>query len=152
MPITQAMPTSFKVDILNGYQNFGTAPVRTTGATDTFKIALYTSSATLDATTGLYSSTTNEVPNGSGYTTGGITLSVSVAPTSTGTTAYLSFASPVTWTSATFSTAGALIYNSTQGGRSVAVLSFGSTITVTGGDFNIIFPTAAAGTAILQIA
>ena len=152
MPITQAMPTSFKVDILNGYQNFGTAPTRGTTLADTFKIALYTSSATLDATTGLYSSTTNEVPNGSGYTTGGITLSVSVAPTSTGTTAYLSFASPVTWTSATFSTAGALIYNSTQGGRSVAVLSFGSTITVTGGDFNIIFPTAAAGTAILQIA
>ena len=151
MPITQAMPTSFKVDILNGYQNFGTAPVRATGATDTFKIALYTSSATLDATTATYT-TSNEIPNGSGYTTGGITLTVSVAPTSTGTTAYLSFASPVTWTSATFSTAGALIYNSTQGGRAVAVLSFGSTITVTGGDFNIIFPTAAAGTAILQIA
>ena len=151
MPITQAMPTSFKVDILNGYQNFGTAPARLTGATDTFKIALYTSSATLDATTATYT-TSNEIPNGSGYTTGGITLSVSVAPTSTGTTAYLSFASPVTWSSATFSTAGALIYNSTQGNRAVAVLSFGSTITVTGGDFNIIFPTAAAGTAILQIA
>jgi hypothetical protein len=151
MPITQAMPTSFKVDILNGYQNFGTAPVRATGVADTFKIALYTSSATLDATTATYT-TSNEIPNGSGYTTGGITLSVSVAPTSTGTTAYLSFASPVTWTSATFSTAGALIYNSTQGNRAVAVLSFGSTITVTGGDFNIIFPTAAAGTAILQIA
>ena len=151
MPITQAMPTSFKVDILNGYQNFGTSPVRATGATDTFKIALYTSSATLDATTATYT-TSNEIPNGSGYTTGGITLSVSVAPTSTGTTAYLSFASPVTWSSATFSTAGALIYNSTQGNRAVAVLSFGSTITVTGGDFNIIFPTAAAGTAILQIA
>ena len=151
MPITQAMPTSFKVDILNGYQNFGTAPVRATGATDTFKIALYTSSATLDATTATYT-TSNEIPNGSGYTTGGITLAISVAPTSTGTTAYLSFASPVTWSSATFSTAGALIYNSTQGNRAVAVLSFGSTITVTGGDFNIIFPTAAAGTAILQIA
>jgi hypothetical protein len=143
MPITQAMPTSFKIEILQGIHNFGpTSP-------DTFKIALYTSSVTLDATTTVYSST-NEVASAN-YTAGGLNLVVSTTPTSGGTTAFISFASPVTWSNVSFTTAGALIYNATDGNRAVAVLSFGTPQVVSGGDFNIIFPAAAASTAILRI-
>lgn len=149
MAITQAMSTSFKVEILDGIHNFGTGVVRASTAADTFKMALYTSSATLDASTTVYSST-NEVTS-TNYTAGGISLSVSVVPTSSGTTAYLSFTSPVTWSSVTFTTLGALIYNSTQGNKAVAVLSFGTAQTVSGGDFNVIFPTASSTTAILRI-
>jgi hypothetical protein len=149
MAITQAMSTSFKVEILDGIHNFGTGVVRASTAADTFKIALYTSSASLDAATTVYSST-NEVTS-TNYTAGGIALSVSVVPTSSGTTAYLSFTSPVTWSSVTFTTLGALIYNSTQGNKAVAVLSFGTAQTVSGGDFNVIFPTASSTTAILRI-
>jgi len=149
MAITQAMSTSFKVEILDGIHNFGTGVVRASTAADTFKMALYTSSASLDAATTVYSST-NEVTS-TNYTAGGIALSVSVVPTSSGTTAYLSFTSPVTWSSVTFTTLGALIYNSTQGNKAVAVLSFGTAQTVSGGDFNVIFPTASSTTAILRI-
>ena len=137
MAITQAMPTSFKVEILDGIHNFGTGVVRATTAADTFKMALYTSSATLDASTTVYSSS-NEVSSVN-YTAGGLVLIVSVVPTSGGTTAYLSFS------------IGALIYNSTQGNKAVAVLSFGGTQTVSGGDFNVIFPAAGSTTAILRI-
>ena len=152
MAITQAMSTSFKVEILDGYHNFGTGPVRATSSADSFYMALVTSAATLDASTTNYSALgANEVANGSGYTTGGNLLVITTTPTSSGTTAYLSFQTS-TWTAATFSTAGALIYNQTQGGKAVAVLSFGSTITLSGGTLNIYFPTAAAGTAIIQIA
>lgn len=149
MAITQAMPTSFKVEILDGIHNFGTGVVRATTAADTFKMALYTSSATLDASTTVYSSS-NEVSSVN-YTAGGLVLIVSVVPTSGGTTAYLSFSSPVTWSGVSFSTIGALIYNSTQGNKAVAVLSFGGTQTVSGGDFNVIFPAAGSTTAILRI-
>lgn len=147
MPITQAMVTSFKTESFNGIHNFGTGVTRATTAADTFKIALYTSSATLDASTTLYS-TSNEV-TGTGYTAGGNILVISQVPTSTGTTAYLSFATS-TWTSASFTAAGALIYNSTQGGKVVAVLNFGGNQTVSGGDFNILFPTSSSTTAILR--
>jgi hypothetical protein len=143
MPITQAMPTSFKIEILQGVHNFGpTSP-------DTFKIALYTSSVTLDASTTVYSPT-NEVA-GANYTAGGNTLVISTTPTSGGTTAFISFASPVTWSGVSFTTIGALIYNATDGDKAVAVLSFGTPQTVSGGDFNIIFPAATASTAILRI-
>jgi hypothetical protein len=143
MPITQAMPTSFKIEILQGIHNFGpTSP-------DTFKIALYTSSVTLDASTTVYSAT-NEVASAN-YVAGGLNLVVSTTPTSGGTTAFISFASPVTWSGVSFTTAGALIYNATDGNRAVAVLSFGTPQVVSGGDFNIIFPVAAASTAILRI-
>lgn len=143
MPITQAMVTSFKVEILQGVHNFGpTSP-------DVFKIALYTSSANLDATTTVYS-TSNEVVSAN-YTAGGQNLTVSTTPTSGGTTAYLSFASPVTWSGVTFTARGALIYNATEGNKAVAVLSFGTDQTVSGGDFNIIFPAATSTTAILRI-
>jgi hypothetical protein len=144
MAITQAMCTSFKVEILQGVHNFGpTAP-------DTFKIALYTSSANLDASTSIYSAT-NEVVSSPNYVSGGLTLSVSTTPTSTGTTAFLSFTSPITWSGVSFTARGALIYNSTEANKAVAVLSFGTDQTVSGGDFNIIFPAATSTTAILRI-
>lgn len=145
MAITQAMVTSFKVGLLNGDFDFGT------GTTQVFKVALYTNSASLDATTTVYSST-NEVPNGSGYTTGGQTLTVSAVPTSSGTTAYLDF-SDVTWTSASITAAGALIYKYDGATNpAVAVLSFGGDKTSSAGDFTIQFPTADASNAIVRIA
>lgn len=150
MAITQAMATSFKVEILTAYHNFGTTAVRAATTADTFKIALYTSSATLSAATTAYSAT-NEVANGGGYTTGGNTLTISQVPTSTSTTAWLDFADS-TWSSATITANGALIYNSSQGNRAVAVLAFGGDKTSTAGDFTIIFPTADSSNAIIRIA
>ena len=145
MAISQAMCTSFKVQILSGAQNFNT------GTTKVYKIALFTSSETLGAGTTTYSgSTTGEVANGGGYTTGGKTLVVSQVPTSTGTTAFIDF-SDVTWTSSTITARGALIYNSTDD-TAVAALDFGSDKTSTDGDFTIIFPTADATNAIIRIA
>lgn len=149
MAITQAMATSFKVEILTAYHNFGTTVTRAGTGADTFKIALFTSAATLSAATTTYS-TTNEV-SGTGYTAGGNTLTISQAPTSTSTTAWLDFADS-TWSAATITANGALIYNSTQGGRAVAVLAFGGDKTSTAGDFTIIFPTADSTNAIIRIA
>ena len=143
MAITQAMCTSFKVEILQAVHNFGpTSP-------NTFKIALYTNAANLDASTSAYTSA-NEVASAN-YTAGGQALTISTTPTSGGTTAFLSFASPVTWSGVSFTTRGALIYNATEGNKAVAVISFGTDQTVSGGDFNIIFPAATSTTAILRI-
>jgi hypothetical protein len=145
MAISQAMCTSFKVQLLSGAQNFNT------GTSEVYKIALFTSSATLGAGTTTYSgSTTGEVANGGGYTTGGNTLTVSQIPTSSGTTAFIDFAD-TTWSAATITARGALIYNSTDD-TAVAVLDFGSDKTSTAGDFTIIFPTADATDAIIRIA
>lgn len=144
MAITQAMTTSFKVGVLNGTFNFGT------GTSQVFKIALYTSAATLSAATTAYSAT-NEV-SGTGYTAGGNTLTISTVPTSSGTTAYLSF-SNTTWTSSTITARGAVIYLANGGTNpSVAVLDFGADKTSTAGDFTIQFPTADATNAIIRIA
>ena len=148
MAISQAMCTSFKTELLNGIHAFGTTVVRGATTADTFKIALFTSSATLGATTTAYS-TTNEV-SGTGYTAGGNTLT-NVAPTSSGTTAYTDFAD-TTWSTATITANGALIYNSTQSNKAVAVLAFGGDKTSTAGDFTIIFPTADASNAVIRIA
>lgn len=148
MAISQAMCTSFKVEILNGIHAFGTTVVRAATTADTFKIALYTSSATLSASTTAYSAT-NEV-SGTGYSAGGNTLTT-VAPTSSGTTAYLDF-NDTTWTTATITANGALIYNSTQSNKAVAVLAFGGDKTSTAGDFTIQFPTPDASNAIIRIA
>ena len=139
MAITQAMCTSFKVDLLAGNQDFDT---------DTFKIALYTSAATLDASTTVY--TTSGETSGTGYTAGGNTLTVSGAPTSSGTTAFISFAN-TSWTTATITARGALIYNSSKSNKAVAVLDFGSDKTSTAGTFQINFPTADASNAIIRI-
>ena len=137
MAITQAMCTSFKSEILHeGHQL----------ATDTIKIALYTSSASLGATTTAYS-TSNEV-SGTGYTAGGVTLT-SAAVSTTGTTAHFDADDP-TWTSASFTARGALIYNSSNSNKAIAVLNFGGDFTVSGGTFKIVFP-AAGSTAIIRI-
>ena len=149
MAISQAMATSFKVDLLNGIHAFGTTVTRGSTNADTFKIALYTSSATLDATTTAYSAT-NEV-SGTGYSAGGNTLTVSQVPTSTSTTAWLDFAD-TTWVSSTITANGALIYNSTNSDKAVAVLAFGGDKTSTNGDFTIVFPTADSSNAIIRIA
>lgn len=148
MAISQAMTTSFKVEILNGIHAFGTSVIRAATTPDVFKIALYTSSATLGASTTTYS-TTNEVV-GTGYTAGGNTLTT-VAPTSSGTTAFLDF-NDTTWSTATITANGALIYNSTQSDKAVAVLAFGGDKTSTAGDFTIVFPAADATNAIIRIA
>jgi hypothetical protein len=143
MAISQAMCTSFKVGILGGDFDFSS------GTAQTFKIALYTSSASLDAATTAYS-TTNEVV-GTGYSAGGNTLTISTNPTSSGTTAYLDFAD-TTWSAATITARGALIYLSGGSNPAVAVLDFGSDKTSTAGDFTIQFPTADASNAIIRIA
>ena len=149
MAITQAMATSFKVDLLNGVHAFGTTVTRGSTNADTFYIALYTSSATLDSTTTAYSAT-NEV-SGTGYSAGGNSLTVSQTPTSTSTTAWLDFADS-TWSSSTITANGALIYNSTNSNKAVAVLAFGGDKTPTNGDFTIVFPTADSSNAIIRIA
>jgi len=142
MAITQAMCTSFKQELLTGTHDF------TNSTGDTFKIALFTSSATLGAATTAYS-VTNEV-SGTGYTAGGNTLT-NVTPTTSGTTAFTDFAD-TTWSSATITARGALIYNSTDSDKAVVVLDFGSDKTSTNGDFTIQFPTADASNAIIRIA
>ena len=145
MAITSAICTSFKQEILVGTHNL----TATTG--DTFKIALFTSSATVGASTTAYS-TSNEITNSSGtaYTAGGATLT-SVTPTTSGTTAICDFAD-VSFTSASFTANGALIYNSSQSDKAVAAIAFGSDKTVTSGTFTIQFPTADATNAIIRIA
>ena len=147
MAITQAVCTSFKQELLTGTHNF------TATSGDTFKIALYTSSASLDASTTAFS-TSNEVSDSGTYSSGGGTLT-SVTPTTSGTTAICDF-SDISFTSATITARGALIYNTTTDGGSnttdaVAVLDFGGDKTATSGTFTIQFPTADESNAILRI-
>jgi len=142
MAISQAMCTSFKVQILSGSQNFNT------GTTKVYKIALYTSSATLGASTTTYSGTSNEVANGGGYSTGGNILTVSQVPTSSGTTAFIDFAD-TTWSAPTITARGALIYKSTDD-TAVAVLDFASDKPPTAVDLTIIFPQANETTEIIR--
>lgn len=139
MSIMQGATTSFKVQLLDGVHNF---------LTDTFKIALYTGNASLGPETTVYT-TSNEI-TGTGYSAGGKTLTATT-PTSSGTVAYVSF-SNISWTSASFTARAALIYNSTQGNKSVAVLDFGSDKTVSNSTFTITFPVADASNAIVRIA
>jgi hypothetical protein len=146
MAITSAVCTSFKVELLKGVHDF----TATTG--NTFKIALYTSSATLGASTTAFSSS-NEITNSSGtaYTSGGATLT-SVTPVASSTTAVCDFAD-VSYTDASFTANGTLIYNdSASGDPACAVIAFGSDKTVTSGTFTIQFPTADATNAIIRIA
>jgi hypothetical protein len=145
--ITTAMCTSFKQELLEGKHNFNLS------GGHTFNIALFTSSATLGAATTDYA-VTNEV-SGSGYTAGGNTLT-NIDPTTSGTTAFTDFAD-TTWSSATITANGALIYNTTTDGGSgttnaVCALAFGGDKTSTNGDFVIQFPTADASDAIIRIA
>lgn len=141
MAITQAICSSFKQELLAGVHNF------TASTGDVFKIALYTSSATLSSATTAYSSS-NEA-SGTGYTAGGATLTTATgSPFLSGTTAFIDF-DDYTWTSATISAAGALIYNSSKSNKAVAVLSFGSTYSSTNGNFTITFPAATSSTAVI---
>lgn len=147
MAITQAMCTSFKQELLQGKHDF------TASTGDSFKIALFTSSATLGAATTDYA-TTNEV-SGTGYSAGGAALT-NVTPTTSGTTAFTDFAD-VTFSSSTITANGALIYNTTSGSGSgttdaVCVLAFGGDKSSTNGDFTVQFPTADASNAIIRIA
>ena len=150
MAISQTLATSFKVEILDGIHNFGVGVIRASTAADTFKIALYSTLATLDSTTTVY--TTQDEVTGTGYVAGGNTLVISQAPTSTSTetVAWLNFANS-SWTSASFSADGALIYNSTQGNKAVAVLNFGSTKTATSQTFTVTFPASTSSAAIIRI-
>jgi hypothetical protein len=141
------MCTSFKQELLEGAHNF-----KNSGG-DTFKLAMYTNSASFNAATTAYT-TSNEV-TGTNYTAGGGTLT-RVDPSSSGTTALTDFAD-LTFSSATVTARGALIYNTTTGSGSgttdtVVVLDFGSDKTSTAGDFTIQFPTANASDAIIRIA
>jgi hypothetical protein len=140
MAITQAMATSFKVQLLNGQQNF---------TANTFKLALYTSSATLGENTTVYSAT-NEVPSTGNYSAGGNTLTVSVTPTNSGNVAYISFAN-TSWANATITANGALIYNANLSNAAVCVLAFGGDKTSTNGTFAVNFPTADATNAIIRL-
>jgi hypothetical protein len=140
MAITQGMATSFKVQLLNGTQNF---------TSNTFKLALYTSSAVLGEGTTAYT-TSGEVASTGNYTAGGNTLSVNVVPTSTGNVAYVSFAN-TSWANATITANGALIYNNSAANAAVAVLAFGGDKTSTNGTFAVNFPTADATSAIIRL-
>ena len=141
MAISTAFCSSFKQGLMQGLHNFSNP------GGNIFKIALYTSDATLGASTTAYS-TTNEVI-GSNYIAGGNVLS-SVTPTISGTTAFTDF-SDSTWASSTITANGALIYNLSASNASCVVLAFGSDKSSTNGDFTIVFPTASASTAIIRI-
>ena len=142
MAITQTLCTSFKVALLNGEMDFSA------DTSQTFKLALFTSSATLDATTTAYS-TTNEV-SGTGYTAGGNTLTIAANPASSGTTAFLDFAD-TTFASSTITARGALIYKSGGGDPAIAVIDFGEDKQTSSADFVIQFPTADKTNAIIRI-
>jgi len=144
MAISTAFCTSFKQGLMQGLHDFDNP------GGHTFKIALYTSSATLGASTTAYSATNEVSSSGTNYTAGGNTLSA-VTPTTSGTTAYTDFAD-TTWSSSTITANGALIYNNTSSNASCVVLAFGSDKSSSNGDFTIVFPTANATDAIIRIA
>ena len=138
MAITQAMCTQFKRDVMLGLHDLDS---------DTIKIALFTSSATLNATTTAYA-TTNEI-SGAGYTAGGVTLA-NASVINNSTSGCFDSDDP-SWTSATFTARGALIYNDTESDLAIAVLDFGGDFSVAGGTFRIVFPAQTANTAIVRI-
>ncbi len=139
MAITQTIPTSFKSEALQGVHL----------SSDTYKIALFTSSATLDASTTVYS-TMNEVV-GAGYTAGGLTLS-GYSVTTSGTTAILDWTTDPSWASATITARGALIYNATKSNKAVYVIDFGADKTSTSGTFTITLPTPDASNGLIRLA
>lgn len=143
MAITQIMCTSFKKALLDGEMDFSS------NTSQSYKIALYTNSASLDDTTTVY--TTSNEASGTGYTAGGAALTISTAPTTSGTTAYLSFDN-VSWTSSTITARGALIYQVGGTTPAVAVLDFGSDKVTSSTTFQVTFPTADAVTAIVRVA
>ena len=156
MANTQAMTTSFMGELMTATHNFGTAPVRATGATDSFKAALFLTTATLNASTTAYSAS-NEV-SGTGYSAGGVTVTFGTPPTATNssTTAGVAFVTPsasITYTTVTLATAfdAVLIYNSTQADKAVSVHTFGSQ-TITAGTFTLTMPTNNTTDALIRLA
>jgi hypothetical protein len=156
MAISQAVCTSFKQELLQGIHNFtngsGGGTTTSTGSGNTFKLALYTSSASLGAATTAFT-TSNEV-SGTGYSSGGSALT-NVTPTTSSTTALTDFAD-LTFSSSSITARGAMIYNSSNtagsADRAVLILDFGADKTSQSGDFTIQFPTADASNAIIRIA
>ena len=155
MANTQSMCTSFMGELMTATHNFGTAPTRASTAADTFKAALYLTSATVNASTTAYSST-GEV-TGTGYTAGGVTVTNATAPTATNSSAtagvaYWTPSASITYTTVTLSTAfdAVLIYNSTQSNKAVSVHTFGSQ-TITAGTFTLTMPSNTTSTALLRL-
>jgi len=149
MSIVQSATTSFKVELMQAVHNFGPT------SANTFKIALYTAAANINQSTTEYNTDGEVSSSGTGYTSGGNTLVISQGPTSGNNTAgvptaYIAFQN-TSWTNATFTARAALIYNSTQGNKSVAVLDFGSDKVVTNDTFTITFPTPDANNAVVRI-
>jgi hypothetical protein len=156
MANTQAMTTSFMGELMTATHNFGTAPVRASGATDAFKAALYVATATYNASTTAYS-VTNEV-SGTGYSAGGVAVTMGTPPTATNSsvTAGVAFVTPsasITYTGVTLATAfdAVLIYNSTQSNKAVSVHTFGSQ-TITAGTFTLTMPANTTSTALIRLA
>ena len=156
MANTQAMTTSFMGELMTATHNFGTAPVRATGATDSFKAALFLTSATQNASTTAYG-TSGEV-SGAGYSAGGVAVTFGTPPTATNSsvTAGVAFVTPsasITYTGVTLATAfdAVLIYNSTQADKAVSVHTFGSQ-TITAGTFTLTMPANTTSTALIRLA
>ncbi len=156
MANTQAMTTSFMGELMTATHNFGTAPVRASGATDSFKAALFLASATQNASTTAYG-TSGEV-SGAGYSAGGVAVTFGTPPTATNSsvTAGVAFVTPsasITYSGVTLSTAfdAVLIYNSTQSNKAVSVHTFGSQ-TITAGTFTLTMPANTTSTALIRLA
>ena len=155
MANTQSMTTSFMGELMTATHNFGTAPIRAATTADTFKAALYLTSATVNAATTAYSST-NEV-TGTGYTAGGVTVTNATAPIATNSSAtagvaYWTPSASITYTTVTLTTAfdAVLIYNSSQSNKAVSVHTFGSQ-TITAGTFTLTMPSNTTTTALLRL-
>ena len=155
MANTQSMCTSFLGEVLTGTHNFGTAPVRATGAADTFKAALYEATATMNASATVY--TVSGEVSGAGYSAGGVTVTNATPPASTNTSAtagvaYWTPSASIVYTGVTLTTAfdAVLMYNSTQSDKAVAVFTFGSQ-TITSGNFTLTMPTNNTSSALLRL-
>ena len=151
MALTSALCTSFKVELLEGDHDFN-------NGADAFKVALFKANASISGTYGAastnYSEMTgasDELAAGGGYSTGGFALT-NVNPTSTSTTAFTDFSANASWSSATFTTRGCLIYNTSDSNSAVAVIDFGADYSVAGGTFEIQWPAADSSNAIIRIA
>jgi len=151
MAITSALCTSFKVELLEGDQDF-------TNGADAYKVALFKANASISGTFGAATTNYSEMTGSSdelaatgGYTTGGFALT-NVNPTSTSTTAFTDFSANASWSSATFTTRGCLIYNTSDSNSAVAVIDFGADYSVAGGTFEIQWPAADSSNAIIRIA
>lgn len=149
MAITTAMCNSFKTEILEGVHDF------TASTGNTFKIALIkaTPTGTYGAATTNYSDVTgnSDEASGTGYTAGGVSLTANVTPTNSSNVSYTDWTTDPSWTSASFSAAGCIIYNSSKSNKAVAVFDFGGTQTVSSGTFTLTLPSATSSTAILRI-